>query len=207
MSFRDTYLAAADAFADLVVRLPDTDWQSPGLGIWTRRDLVGHTVSSALRQVPPVLANPAGHQEILSPEGYWAFAHSVPPELYAAAVAASSDDARKTGADLGADPADEVRHLVGAAAEALATVGDDDLVETSAGGMRVADWISTRTFELTVHGLDLASSAGVAFPLPGDVMAESAALAARVAVALGDGPLLLRTLTGRASLPDGFSVV
>jgi uncharacterized protein (TIGR03083 family) len=207
MSFRDTYLAAADAFADLVVRLPGTGWEAPGLGIWTRRDLVGHTVSSALRQVPPVLANPAGHQEILSPEGYWAFARSVPPELYAAAVAASSVDARKTGADLGADPADEVRHLVGAAAAALAMVGDDDLVETAAGGMRVADWISTRTFELTVHGLDLASSAGVAFSLPGDVMAESAALAARVAVALGDGPLLLRTMTGRASLPEGFSVV
>jgi uncharacterized protein (TIGR03083 family) len=207
MSFRDTYLAAADAFADLVVRLPGAGWDTPGLGVWTRRDLVGHTVSSALRQVPPVLANPAGHQEILSPEGYWAFARSVPPEVYAAAVAASADDARKTGANLGSDPADEVRHLVGAAAEALAAAGDDDLVESAAGGMRVADWISTRTFELTVHGMDLAESAGVAFPLPGDVMAESAALAARVAVALGDGPLLIRTLTGRASLPDGFSVV
>jgi uncharacterized protein (TIGR03083 family) len=207
MSFRDTYLAAADAFADLVVRLPDDGWETPGLGEWTRRDLIGHTVSSALRQVPPVLANPAGHQEILSPEGYWAFARSVPPEVYAAAVAASTDDARKTGTELGPDPADEVRHLVGAAAEALAAVGDDDLVETPAGGMRVADWIPTRTFELAVHGMDVATSAGVAFPLSGEALAESAAIAARVAVALGDGPLLLRALTGRSSLPSDFSVV
>jgi uncharacterized protein (TIGR03083 family) len=207
MTFRDTYLAAADAFADLVVRLPADGWEAPGLGVWTRRELVGHTVSSALRQVPPVLANPAGHQEILSPEGYWTFARSVPPEIYAAAVAASGEDASKSGAALGEDPADEVRHLVGAAAAALAAAGDDDLVETAAGGMRVADWIQTRTFELAVHGSDLAVSAGVDFPLSGDVLAESAAIAARVAVAVGDGPLLLRSLTGRAALPPGFTVV
>jgi uncharacterized protein (TIGR03083 family) len=207
MSFRDTYLAAADAFADLVVRLPADGWEAPGLGEWTRRDLIGHTVSSALRQVPAVLANPAGHQEILSPAGYWTFARSVPPEIYAAAVAASTADARKSGAELGEDPADEVRHLVGAAAAALAAVGDDDLVETPAGGMRVADWLPTRTFELAVHGTDVAASAGVDFPLPGDVLAESAAVAARVAVALGVGPLLLRALTGRAALPQDFSVV
>jgi Mycothiol maleylpyruvate isomerase N-terminal domain len=90
MSYRDTYLAAADAFADLVVRLPGADWDALGLGKWTRRDLVGHVASSALRQVPPVLANPAGHQEILSPEGYWAVARSVPREVYATAVEAST---------------------------------------------------------------------------------------------------------------------
>jgi uncharacterized protein (TIGR03083 family) len=207
MIFRYTYLAAADAFADLVVRLPADGWEAPGLGIWTRRDLVGHTVSSALRQVPAVLANPAGHQEILSPEGYWTFARSAPPEIYAAAVAASTDDARKSGTELGEDPADAVPHQVGTAAAALAGVGDDDLVETAAGGMRVADWIPTRTFELAVHGSDLAASAGVDFPLSGDVLAESAAIAARVAVALGDGPLLLRALTGRGVLPPDFSVV
>ena len=68
-SFRDTYLAFADAFADLVVRLPADCWDGPGLGIWTRRDRVGHVVSPALRRVPEVLTNPAGYQEILSPEG------------------------------------------------------------------------------------------------------------------------------------------
>ena len=207
MSFRDTYLAAADAFADLVVRLPADGWHAPGLGKWTRRDLVGHVVSSALRQVPEVLGNPAGHQEILSPEGYWAFARSVSADRYAAAVAASHDDARRTGEGLGDDPADLVWHVIGEAAAALATAGDLDLVETPAGGMQVADWIPTRTFELAVHGLDLADSAQMPFQLPGDVLADSAAIAARVAVALGEGPLLLRALTGRGTLPPAFTVV
>lgn len=207
MSFRDTYLAAADAFADLVVRLPADGWQAPGLGEWTRRDLLGHVVSSALRQVPEVLANPAGHQEILSPEGYWVLARAASADRYAAAVKASHEDARRTGEGLGEDPADQVWHLIGEAAAALATVGDLDIVETAAGGMRVADWIPTRTFELAVHGLDLAAAADAPFQLPGDVLAESAAIAARVAVALGEGPLLLRALTGRTALPAAFSVV
>ena len=200
MSFRDTYLAAADAFADLVVRLPAEGWDGPGLGIWTRRELVGHVAGSALRQVPQVLANPAGHQEILSPEGYWAFARAAP-------AGQSVDDAPRTGDGLGDDPADLVWHLIGEAAAALATVGDLDLVETPAGGMRVADWIPTRTFELAVHGLDLARAARVPFQLPGDVLAEAAAIAARVAVVLGEGPLLLQALTGRTALPPGFTVL
>jgi hypothetical protein len=67
MGVRDTCRAAADAQADLVVRPPTAGRKAPGLGVWTRRDLIGHTAGSALRRVPAVLANPAGHQEILSP--------------------------------------------------------------------------------------------------------------------------------------------
>ena len=52
MDYRRTFRAAAVSFADLVSRLPADRWDSPGLGDWTLRELVGHTVSSALRQVP-----------------------------------------------------------------------------------------------------------------------------------------------------------
>lgn len=119
MTFRDTYLAAADAFADLVVRLPADRWDGPGLGKWTLRELVGHVVSSALRQVPVVLANPAGHQEVLSPEGYWAVARTVPPDILevavAVAVAASTEDARLNAEELGEGPL-LLRALTGRAA-------------------------------------------------------------------------------------------
>jgi hypothetical protein len=39
------------------------------------------------------------------------------------------------------------------------------------------------------------------------VVAEAAALAARIAVELGHGPAVLAALTGRTALPPGFSVV
>jgi hypothetical protein len=121
-----------------------------------------------------------------SPEGYWLVAS---PQLSAPG------------------PTDGVADLIGRATATLATVGDADVVDTPIGGMRVRDWLPTRTFELVVHGLDVAAAAGVEYHLTPAVLAEAAALSARIAVAAGDGALVLRALTGRATLPPGFSVV
>jgi hypothetical protein len=80
-------------------------------------------------------------------------------------------------------------------------------VSTPVGGMRVRDWLRTRTFELVVHGLDTADAAGVSFAVVPEALAEAATLAARVAVVTGDGEALLRALTGRGGLPPKFTVV
>lgn len=207
MGFRQTYRSAVVCFCEVVAGLPADRWDGPGLGEWSLRELAGHTVSSALRQVPAVLATSGATLSVDSPEGFWIFAHAVPPKLYAAAVAASSTDARATGMSLGDDPAAVIRDLAGRATQALAEVGDDDIVTTPVGGMRVRDWLPTRTFELVVHGMDLAAAAGVPIEFAPEVVAETAAMAARVAVGIGDGPLLVRALTGRAALPPGYSTV
>jgi uncharacterized protein (TIGR03083 family) len=207
MDYRRTYRAAVVSFADLVSRLPEESWDQPGLGEWSVRDLVGHTVSSALRQVPTVLARPAEAVTLDSPQDYWALARSAPRDLHAAATAASSTDARETGAWLGDDAATRVGELAGQATAALAAARDDDVVTTAAGGMRVRDWLPTRTFELVVHGMDIASAAGVRFDLAPDTIAEAVTLAARTAATVGDGGPVLRALTGRATLPEHYSVV
>lgn len=181
------YVSAASTFAELIRRVPADRWDGPGLGEWSLRDLAGHTVSSALRQVPEVLAT--AEQAVVpadglgtaradlppigvdSPEAYWALPRSVPAEVLAAAVA------------------------------------DDDVVHTQVGCMRVDVWLPTRTFELVVHGLDVAAASGVPVDFAPPALAETAALAARVAVVVGDGPLVLRALTGRATLPPGFLIL
>jgi hypothetical protein len=91
----------------------------------------------------------------------------------------------------------------------LGTVSDDTLVEIHqlVGGMRLDAWLPTRTFELAIHSLDIAAATGVPAGLPAAVLADATALAARIAVATGDGPTLLRALTGRGTLPEKFSVV
>jgi uncharacterized protein (TIGR03083 family) len=199
MDFRRTYRAAAVSFADLVARVPADRWDAPGLGDWSLRDLVGHTVSSALRQVPDVLAGTADDLAADSPEGYWAVARAAGPEL--------SADAREAGSALGDDAAGIVADLIGRATATLANVGDADVVATPIGGMRVRDWLPTRTFELVVHSTDVAAAAGIDYHLAPAALAEAVALAARTSVAAGDGELVLRALTGRAGLPGGFSVV
>ncbi|MET8150595.1 maleylpyruvate isomerase N-terminal domain-containing protein [Actinoplanes sp. NPDC049668] len=207
MDFRRTYRAAAVSFADLVSRLPADRWDSPGLGDWSLRELVGHTVSSALRQVPDVLATTGDAVTVDSPQGYWAFARSAPPELRAAAVAASTEDAREAGAWLGDEAAGRVSELTGLATTALAAVRDDDVIITPAGTMRVRDWLPTRTFELVVHGTDIAVAADLKFEVAPEALAESVTQAAQIAAAVGDSAPVLRALTGRARLPEDFSVV
>lgn len=205
MDFRRTYRAAAVAFADLVSRVPADRWDDPGLGVWSVRDLVGHTASAALRPIEPA---PAGTDvAVESPEAWWARTRQAPPEVFAEAVRRSTEGAAAAGRDLGDDPAETVRDRVGRATAALADTRDDDVVTTLAGGIRVRDWLPTRTFELVVHGLDVAAAAGVPFDVPEPALAEATAQAARMAVTTGGGPAVLRALTGRDTLPDAFSVV
>jgi len=208
MDYRRSYRSAAVAYADLVSRLPADRWDSPAaLGDWTLRELVGHTASSALRQVPEVLGTPASEVLVATAEGYFAYGRGVPAPVLATAVAASAEDAHATGESLGDDPAAVIGELAGRATHALAEAGDDDIVATPAGGMRVRDWLPTRTFELVVHGLDAAAAGGVPHGLALEAVAEATTLASRLAVALGEGEALLRALTGRGELPPKFTVL
>jgi uncharacterized protein (TIGR03083 family) len=207
VDFVETWVSAARAFADLVEHVPADRWAGPGLGEWTLRDLVGHTCSAGLRTVVTTLAHSVDTEDIPSPQEYYALATTVDPAVYAAAVAASTDDARRTGAELGDDPATPVRLLV---ADAVATVRGavpDMLVASAGGGMRVSQWLPTRTFELAVHSLDVARAIGRPAGLSAQVIGDTAALAARIATVTGHGPDVVLALTGRGDLTRGFSVV
>lgn len=207
MASQQTFVAAAHAFADLVDALPVDRLSGPGLGDWTLRDLIGHTVSAGLAAVVDALDQQAATEAITSPEGYYALAKTVDPAIYQAVVALSGTDAQDWGARLGDRPADPVRQLADRAVAAVSAADPDALVTTAAGGMRLSQWLPTRTFELVVHGLDIATSAGVPVDPPVDALAESAALAARIAAVTGDGQAALLALTGRRELPAGFSVI
>ena len=204
---RETYLTVAAAFADLVGRVPAESWGGAGLGGWTLRDLVGHTVGSGLSITKTVLLSPADRIDIDSPEDYFAVVRTLPAEFYASLVAASTEAARRDGAALGDDPGAAVRGAVEEVTAVLAGVADDEPVATRAGAMRVDTWLSTRIFELVVHGQDTADAAAVDFSPEPAALAEAATLSARLAVAVGDGPTVLRALAGRAGLPPGFSVI
>jgi hypothetical protein len=85
---------------------------------------------------------------------------------------------------------------------------DDPLIAVIGGlGIRLSNYLPTRVFELAVHGLDVISATGLDFTMPEDVLTEATVLAARISVALGDGEAVLTALTGRAGLPESFSIV
>ncbi|USX50737.1 maleylpyruvate isomerase N-terminal domain-containing protein [Lentzea sp. HUAS12] len=207
MAVQNTFIATAHAFTGLVDAVPASRLAGQGLGDWTVRDLVGHAVSAGLAGVLAALGRPATTEDIATPEAYYALAKTVDPAVVDAVVALSTTDAREWGARLGERPADQVRQLTGQVVTAVSGTAPDALVTTAAGGMRLDQWLPTRTFELVVHGFDLAAAVDLPFQPPVDALAESAALAARLAAVTGDGRAVVLALTGRHDLAAGFSVV
>lgn len=201
----DLFAAAAYAVAELVATIPDEAWDGPGLGEWDLRALVGHT-SRALLTVETYLGKPAEREDVLSAEAYVAGAGS-PTDPAAVDPAAVAQRGVAAGAALGPDPAVGFRAIVHRVLPLLDRE-DDPLVTTIAGGMRLSVYLQTRTFELVVHGSDIADALGVRSPeFPVEVWTAALVLAARVAATTRDRDGLLRALTGRATLPPGFSIV
>jgi hypothetical protein len=174
-------------------------WDRPGLGEWDIRALVGHT-SRSLLTVETYLARPAAAVEVASAAEYFRATRAAAADP---AVAARGRDA---GAALGTEPAVAVADIAGRVLPLVATCDGTELVTTIAGGMWLADYLPTRTFELAVHTADLATALGLPLDVPATAAAQALQVIADLAVAEGRaGPLLLAA-TGRP-LPAGFSVL
>ena len=198
-----TFASAARSFAALVHDIPAGAWDGPGLGDWDLRSLVGHT-SRSLITVSTYLQAAAEREDVATPHEYYAM---VNPSALGIDPAAIVERGRQAGEDLGDDPAAAVQGLVDRVLGELAGV-DDRLIEVIGGrGIRLFTYLPTRTFELAVHGLDIAGAAGISFELPDDVLAEAVMLAGRIAAVAGHGETVLLALTGRTALPPSFAVV
>jgi len=170
---------ASDWFLAVVRSVDRSQWDDGGLGEWNVRELVGHA-SRAYITI----------EEYLQPAG-------------AIDVESAADYFRR------AIPGPEVNVDIAARAFAVIEQAPVGAVCVSRGGtLSLADFLATRVVELTIHGLDLV----VALGLDGD-QAEPPEPASRIAVivlaALAAQPssgVLLRALTGRVPLPQGFSV-
>ena len=202
----DAFESAARSLADLVERIGDEEWAGPGLGDWDLRSLVGHA-SRAVTTVTAYVDQPADHEDASSPADYFAIvarrSQATESGVVAEAVAQRGRDA---GAALGESPAEAVADLVDKALDRLRDQ-DDVLLSTPVGGMLLSSYLPTRTFELAVHSLDIAAAVGVVLDIDPVVLSDSLAIAADTAARTGSGVPVLLALTGRAPLPDEFSIV
>ena len=199
---RPFFASAAHWFADLVDRIPATAWDQPGLGEWDLRALVGHT-SRSLITVDTYLDRPTEQIAVATPWDYY----QVTSSIIAADPEAVVERGRQAGAALGPNPAETIAALVERVLPRVAA-DEDPVIETIAGGMRLSDYLPTRTFELVVHGYDIATATDLTpGALDADTLAAALDLAGRIAIAAGSGATVLRALTGRTALPAGFTVV
>jgi uncharacterized protein (TIGR03083 family) len=199
---RRAFADAAECFVRTAALVDELDarWDGPGLGEWDVRALVGHA-SRSLLTVELYLAQPAAAVDVDSAAGYF---RTIGTMANGPGVAQRGRDA---GAALGDDPAAAVAAI---AARVLPMVDDRDgteLMTTIAGGMRLADYLPTRTFELTVHTADLATALGVPIDPPALAAREAMQIVTELAVGDGRAGVLLLAATGRTALPAGFSLL
>ena len=177
-------------------------WQQHGLGVWTVRDLVGHA-ARALTTVPAYLAAGAGRDiELHHAFDYFA--------VYATTFsdpAAVAERGRQSGAELGADPVGRLAILRDEALSATTQAADDAPVLTAAGVMRLIDYLPSRIFELVVHTGDISAATGAVEPMDKSAAVIATVFAAAVAAERDDSLDPLLSITGRRSLPDGYSIV
>ncbi|WP_027862003.1 maleylpyruvate isomerase N-terminal domain-containing protein [Marmoricola sp. URHB0036] len=202
-SWDDARLAYAEAsacFVDTAALVGDR-WEEPGLGEWDVRALVGHT-SRSFVTVESYLAQPAKAVAVGSTADYYRATREM-----AATGAGVAERGREAGRALGQDPLSSVSALATRVLELVGTTDGTELLTTIAGGMRLSDYLPTRTFELVVHTLDLGRAIDVAVDVPALPAATVLGLVSELAIGDGlAGPLVLAA-TGRGGLPDGFTVL
>jgi uncharacterized protein (TIGR03083 family) len=196
---RRAFADAADWFVSTAALVGDR-WEQPGLGEWDVRSLVGHT-SRSLLTVEAYLQQPADSVDVPTAAAYYATTSAM------AAGPGVAQRGRDAGTALGEDPAGAVADIAARVVPVVEACDGDELLTTIAGGMRLRDYLPTRTFELVVHTADLSAALGVPVEAPAVPASQALHLVAELAVA-GDlgGPLLLAA-TGRRGLPPGFTVL
>lgn len=202
---RAAFQQAAAWFLALIDAIRADQWDQPGAGEWSVRELVAHT-SRAFTTIEEYLATPAT-VEIDSAAEY--FRRVVFDANVHAAIA---ERGRAEVGALGADTGGAVRVLAERVLALVDRTPDDTPCPTRAGGMRLGEYLRTRTLELTVHSLDLAAAVGAsgeAAEPPPTASTVTLVLLAEIAAG-GDGEeraSILRGLTGRGALPPGYNAV
>jgi uncharacterized protein (TIGR03083 family) len=206
---RACFAGAAAGFVELAGQVRPDQWDRPALGAWDVRALAGHT-SRALSTIETYLGKPAGAGPVI--DG--------PVQYFLAALAGDGPQARQrlhaavasrgieAGAALGDEPAAAIVTLTERVVRLVGESPDDAALGVPFGQMTLAGYLPTRTFELTVHSLDL--SRALAVPAPAGLTPAITAccdLAGRLAGRLPTAADLLLLLTGRSGLPGHLTVL
>jgi uncharacterized protein (TIGR03083 family) len=193
---------SASAYLELLGRIADDQWDAPGLGSWTVRSLAGHTARAILTVETYLSQDEPGDVTIANAVAYYSTVYlSFTDDT---AVAARGVEA---GEWLGTNPVGQVTAALARTMEAIESAPSNRIVSIGGMGIRLSEYLRTRVFELVVHTIDLSRATGIPHTLQPVAVSDALTLAAAVAAQRGSGEDVLLALTGRATLPEGFSVV
>jgi len=200
-AIRETYLEAGEFFASVVDQVDIDGWDGPALGEWCARDLAGHTYR-AFTTVLSYSAAPGDKVEIERPVDYFLKVRGGNVDHKQVA-----ERGRAAGLEIIDDPRMMVRGFAMYVKNKLDELADDHIMATPVGGMRLIDYLPTRTFELIIHTMDLAKSLGLDSEPPEKGMAATLEILGQLALYRGHASDLVMAATGRKGLPAGFTVL
>ena len=208
-AIRRGFESASSGFVDVVRQIGPGAWERPALGAWDVRSLVGHT-ARALTTIEAYLGESSPLPQVEGTVEYYlrVLSREVDAEARDKRDAAIAARGREAGAALGEDPAAPISTLAQRVQGLVARTPDEAPVASPAGPMMLIRYLPTRTFELTVHTLDLSRALGLAVPATlGPAVSASCELAGAVAGRRPNAPDLLLLLTGREDLPPGLTIL
>ena len=198
---RETYLEAGDYFVSVVDSIEIDLFDAPALGEWCVRDLVGHTYRS-FTTVLSYSAVPSNKVDFERPVDY--FLRLLSSDVNHGHIA---ERGRAAGLEIIEDPKMMVRGFAMSVKNKLEELSDDHIMGTLTGGMRLIDYLPTRTFELIIHTMDLTKALGVESSPPRRGMETTLQMIGQLALNRGYAQDLILSSTGRDGLARGFTVL
>ncbi len=192
--------AFEDAAASLLTTVDDIEqhqWDLPGLGVWTVRELTAHTLRAFTTIERYLAAEPSIDRVIVDAADYYRIGMA-DPNVHTGVA--------ERGRDAGAQLTDPVGESEATAQRVLATVAstaDDDVVNMRVGQMSFIEYLATRAAELALHTLDLQRATGQ----PLELTPATSSMVVSLMAELAEPITLLSALTGRGTMPADYSVL
>jgi len=208
---KETYAEAATFLVSSAARVGDDQWEEPGLGQWTVRQLAGHagraldTVQEYLRATCPDDLEPLPPGADDDPVGgageYFLETHGA-PALHDGVAARG----REAGEALGPAPAEALAALATGVVQLVAEAPDTAVFVTRFGLHPFATYLATRVVELVVHTVDLCVACRLEPAIPAGAERVTLAVMAETARRRGVGAEVIGALGGRVTLPADFNL-
>lgn len=194
---RAAFEDAAASMLSTINRVQVHQWELPGLGVWTVRELAAHTLRGFTTIERYLAAEPTVDRVIVDAVDYYRIALS-DSNIHAAVA----ERGRAAGAQL-SDPVGECEATAQRVLALVASTADDEVVNTSMGQMMFVEYLATRVAELALHTLDLQRACGQ----PTSLRPATSSMVVGLMAELAEPVTLLLALTGRGTLPTDFNVL
>jgi uncharacterized protein (TIGR03083 family) len=197
---RTAFVEAANDFVHVVDQVRPDHLDRPALGSWNVLELIAHTARSFTNIGHFLHGYTDNTTRLDSPVAYFRAAFNS-PDVHTDIA----DHARDSAAELGTDIATRIAAMAADAKHLVATTADDAELTHWTGIIALVDYLPTRVVELVIHTSDLRAALEFAGEPPATAAAVTLAVLSQLAE---DQPgQLIRALTGRATLPDGFNLL